>query len=147
MAAARSAGRYCATRWQISVEQHGKDRLMELRLQPGAVEPEITDLFAEQAAGKPEARARPLNVAVLLHVASQNQGAVALRFVETAVPLAILRRMARDPRIGNVSSSAFNLERNQVLYQREGSPGDRVSGAGRRVRAVAVGHCGGAETG
>ena len=115
------AERFCTARWQVSVEPRGKDRGVELRLPPGRSESERANPFADEPASKSDGR-DTLNVAVLVHIAPQARGGVGMQPAETAAALAIVRSIARDPRIGSYSVVGFNLEQNRVLYRQDHTP-------------------------
>jgi hypothetical protein len=132
------AERYCATRWQISVEKRGKDRPIELSLAPATVRPEVGDLFANEPTVKFD-EDRMLNVVVLFHVAPQVPGASGLQANETAASLAILRNIARDRHIGTYSVAAFNLEQNKLLYRGDATSVVDFRAMGGRINELRLG--------
>lgn len=113
--------RVCSMRWPITAEPRGKDKQAPLALAPGTVQPDLADPFGMEAAPKRPDGA-PLKVVVLFHVAPQASGAIAMRQTETSALLAILRRIAREPRIGAYCLVAFNLEQAEVLYRGHDMP-------------------------
>jgi hypothetical protein len=132
------AERFCSARWQITVERRGKDRQVQLRLPPGSAMPEASDLFAPEA---PVDRAgeRPLRVLVFLHYAPHSPGAATVRPDETAALLAILRSVAREPRIGKYSLIVFNLAGSQTLFRQRRSSAIEFPAIGDAVEKLNVG--------
>jgi hypothetical protein len=130
--------RVCSMHWQILARLRGKDRQVEMNVPPGTARPEAHDPFSDEATVKREGR-HLLHVAVLLHVAPQTAGAAGLRDAETAAPLAIVRGIAREPRIGKYSITAFNLERNKILYRRDDTESIDFPALGEAVKQLHLG--------
>jgi hypothetical protein len=63
----------------------------------------------------------PLNVKVLVNFAPQNSRSATLQPLDMNALVAILRNIAREPRIGKFSLVAFNMQQQQVLYRQEAS--------------------------
>ncbi len=110
--------RFCSAYWRFSASRRGKDRPVGLWVEPGTVMTATPHPFLAEA---PITRdtAHPLSVLVLLHVAPQTEGASAMPPEQTFALLSILRSMAREPRITDYSTIAFNIERNAVIYRQE----------------------------
>jgi len=113
--------RFCSAHWFVSADTRGKDRQIELRLPPGTVAPEPPEPYGMEPPVKRDAL-HPLNVLVLLHVASQISGAAGMRTAEAEALLSILRSIAREPHFGRYSITAFNLEHQETVFRREKSP-------------------------
>jgi hypothetical protein len=130
--------RYCSARWAISADAHGKDKQIELRLARGSAAPEATEPFVGEA---PVARDTDhgIRVVVLLHIASQESRAAGMRTMETAAVLSILRSIAREPRIGSYSITAFNLERNEILFRRENAAQVDFPALGEAIKKLQLG--------
>jgi hypothetical protein len=110
------AERYCSAQWQVTVERRGKDRQVQLRVPPGAVGPEDSDLFAPEPPVDRSDRGL-LRVLVFLHYAPHAPGGAAVRSDEAGALLAMLRRVAREPRIGQYSLLVFNLAGGETLFR------------------------------
>src|SRR5205814_1909636 len=63
----------------------------------------------------------PLNVKVLVNFAPQNSRSATLQPLDMNALVAILRSIAREPRIGRFSIVAFNMQEQRVLYRQEAS--------------------------
>lgn len=131
------AERYCTAQWQISVARHRRDPHSPLGLASAPVSAE-TDLFAAEPPVKREAE-NSLHILVLLNVAPQAPGGVVLGPAETALLLSILRRIAREPRIGIYSIAAFNVEQSEVLYRRNDSSQIDFPALGEALRQAHLG--------
>jgi hypothetical protein len=112
------AERFCSAQWQITVDRRGKERMVQLRMPPGAVGAADADLFAPEPAVD-RAAGRPLHVLVFLHYAPRAPGAATLRRDEAGALLAMLRSVAREPGIGRCSLIAFNLAGGQTLFRQK----------------------------
>lgn len=130
--------RFCTSHWQILAEPRGKDRHVELRLPAGTARAEAPDPFSDEPVVT-RAGGRLLNVAVLLHIAPQTAGAVALRASETTAPLAIVRSIAREPRIGTYSITVFNLEQSKILYRADDTPAIDFPALGQAIKQLHLG--------
>ncbi|HEY1338251.1 MAG TPA: acetyltransferase [Bryobacteraceae bacterium] len=108
--------RFCSAYWRVLAESRGRNKSAELSVRPGSVQPETSDLFSEEAPVKRESKS-PLHVLVLVHLAPRSPGAAAMPPDETQALVAILRNIAREPRIGSYSVAAFNLEQRETVYR------------------------------
>ena len=114
------AERRCSAQWNISAGRRGKDRQVQLRFPPGSAAPSNMDPFAAEDPVN-RASADPLNVLVLLHLAPQHAGAATFHGDESVALLAMLRNVAREPRIRSCSIAAFNLDQNEILFRQRNS--------------------------
>ena len=130
--------RFCTMHWQILAGQRGKDRHVELRLPAGTARSEAPDPFTDEEVVT-RASGRLLNVVVLLHVAPQTAGAVGLRASETTAPVAIVRGIAREPRIGTYSITVFNLEQRKILYRMDDTPAIDFPALGKAIKQLHLG--------
>jgi hypothetical protein len=117
--------RFCSAHWQISADTRGKDRDVKLSLPAGTVLADAGQPYDDQTLAKSGGDPHPLKVLVLLHVAPRMTAPADARADETATLVAMVRNIAREPRITAYRVVAFNLERNRILYRgRSGSPLD-----------------------
>ncbi len=132
------AGRQCSQHWQLDVSLPSKDRDLQLALAPGDVEPSRQDEFRPEAP-RPEPANGALNARVLVNFAPQNEKAATLKPQEVEALVSILRRIAREPRIGKISLVAFNLRDQRILYQQDNA--DRVDfpALGQALQAPSAG--------
>jgi hypothetical protein len=117
--------RVCSSYWETDASLPGKEKQLALVIQPNTVAPSDKEPFKEEP---PVDRASdavpgdgPLNVKVLVNFAPQNSRAATLQPLDMNALIAILRSIAREPRIGRFSVVAFNMQEQRVLYRQEAS--------------------------
>lgn len=116
--------RFCSHYWDVEAQLAPRDRDLTVALPPGRIEAADAEPFREEP---PVARALdqpPLNVKVLVNFAPQNARAATLQPLDIAALVAILRGIARDPRISKFSVIAFNLQEQRIIYRQDGA--DRI---------------------
>jgi hypothetical protein len=96
------------------------------------------DLFAPEAAID-RAGEQPLRVVVFLHFAPQAPGAISMRPDEAAALLAMLRSVAREPRIGTYSLIVFNLASSQTLFRQGRSAAIEFPALGNALEGLNLG--------
>lgn len=129
--------RFCSAFWQISAARRGKDRPVTLWVEPGEIRP-ANRLFAKETPIKREPD-HPIRLLVFFHVAPESTGAAALESNETAALAAILRSIAREPRVESYSIAAFNLEQDRVLYREHDAPMIDLPALGRAIEQLPLG--------
>jgi len=117
--------RVCSSYWDTDASLPGKEKQLALVIQPNMVAAADREPFREEP---PVDRATdsqqgdvPLNVKVLVNFAPQNSRAATLQPLDMNALVAILRSIAREPRIGKFSIVAFNMQEQRVLYRQEAS--------------------------
>ena len=131
--------RYCTSRWLIAADHpRGRNSQIELRLPPGTVAEDRSEPYASEGAVQRDAT-HALRVSVLYNVAPQSPRASGMRSMETEAVLSILRRIAREPRIGSYSITAFNLDRNEVVFRRADAPEVDFPALGKAVKEAHLG--------
>jgi hypothetical protein len=116
------AGLVCSQFWTIKAALPPKLADTALTLPPGAVRGEDPDLFADEPPAQ-KTEALP-SVKVLLNYAPVDAAAADFRSWDKAALLSILRNISRDPKIGAISLTVFNLEQRRLLYRQP--PSDRI---------------------
>ncbi len=81
----------------------------------------------------------PLNVKVLVNFAPQNSHAATLQPLDMNALVAILRSIAREPRIGRFSIVAFNMQQQRVLYRQEASEQIDFPSLGEALNSLKLG--------
>jgi hypothetical protein len=117
--------RVCSSYWDTDASLPGKEKQLSLVIPPGTIAASEREPFKEEP---PVDRAAdttrgegPLNVKVLVNFAPQNSRAATLQPLDMNALVAILRSIAREPRIGRFSIVAFNMQEQRVLYRQEAS--------------------------
>ncbi len=118
------AERFCSAYWDTEAELASRDRQIDVVLAPNTIAQADSELFKdeppiERVQGEP-----PLNVKVLINFAPQREHSAMLQPLDTSALVAILRSVAREPRIGKFSIIAFNLQEQRVLYRQDNA--DRI---------------------
>ncbi len=112
-----SSERVCSAFWRISARPI-KEGQIAAGLRPGAVAAAGSDSYGEQEVARNDPAQR-LSVTVLLNVAPEVAGGASISRAESEALLAILQGILREPRIREISITAFNLEQRQVIFEQE----------------------------
>lgn len=111
--------RVCASSWTFEVQPYTKDEALPITLTPGVVraapEHPFQD-FHDQGVPKSPSRAS-LHVKLLVNFAPLNLKSSVLQPVDLAALLSIVKSVARDDRVGQISLVAFNVREQRVLYR------------------------------
>jgi hypothetical protein len=110
--------RVCSAFWKTSARIAIKDGHVTAGLPPGSVSDAGSDSYAGEDASRSDLAQR-LSVMVLLKVGPQVAGGASISQTESDALLSILRGILREPRIGEISITAFNLEQRQVIFEQE----------------------------
>ena len=117
--------RVCSSYWETDASLPGRDKALALVIQPNTVASSDKEPFKEEPpidrSSDASAGEGPLNVKVLVNFAPQNSRAATLQPLDMNALIAILRSIAREPRIGRFSVVAFNMQEQRVLYRQEAS--------------------------
>jgi hypothetical protein len=110
--------RVCSAFWKISARVPIKDGQIVAGLRPGAVAASGGESYADQEAARSDPAQR-LSVTVLLNVGPDIAGGASISRAQSDALLSILRGILREPRIGEISITAFNLEQRRVIFEQE----------------------------
>jgi hypothetical protein len=116
--------RVCSAYWDVEAALASKDRQLTMVIPPNNVMAAEREQFKEEPPVEraPESETGgALNVKVLVNFAPQNAHAATLQPLDMNALVAILRSIAREPRIGKFSIVAFNMQEQRVLYRQEAS--------------------------
>ena len=117
--------RVCSSYWDTDASLPGKEKQLSLVIPPSTIAASEREPFKEEPPVDRAADASqgegPLNVKVLVNFAPQNSRAATLQPLDINALVAILRSIAREPRIGRFSIVAFNMQEQRVLYRQEAS--------------------------
>jgi len=115
--------RVCSWYWDPDASLPGKEKQLSLVIPPSTIAAAEREQFKEEPPVDRAADAQhgdgPLNVKVLVNFAPQNSRAATLQPLDMNALVAILRSIAREPRIGRFSIVAFNMQEQKVLYRQE----------------------------
>jgi hypothetical protein len=110
--------RVCSAFWKISARMPIKGGPIVVGLPRGAVAAAGSEASIERDSSKADPAQRP-PVTILLNLGPDFAGGASISQAQSEALLAILRSILRDPRIGDVSITAFNLEHRQVIFEQE----------------------------
>lgn len=128
--------RICSAYWSISVRLPTKNKQLATALAPGLIASASGDLFAEQETSMHHV-AQLLRVEVLLNISPK--AGVGLSPQDKQALMAILRSIAREPRIGRLSITAFSLAQNQVIFQQVDVRHINFTGLGTAIDSLKLG--------
>jgi hypothetical protein len=111
--------RVCANSWDLDAKLSPKDLQLKPWVQPTFVQPLQETLFGEEPPVQRDAQSGLLKVDVIVNFAPQNPNAAVLDVNDLQGLVAILRRIARDPHIGEYSLVACSLQAPKILSRQE----------------------------
>lgn len=111
------AERVCSGHWEAVAERASGERQLALLAKAGTVAAEPRDPFYEEPPVQRAEGASPLRVRILLNLAPQRPDAFTMPPEEVRALLGLLREIAREPRIGQFSLTAFNARQQRVLHR------------------------------
>jgi hypothetical protein len=130
--------RVCSAFWRVSARMPVRAREISAGLQPGSVSSREIDPYLQQEASRADPRPR-LSVSVLLNVGPRTPGAASVSAAESEAVLAMLRGIFREPRIDNISVTAFNLDQRQVIFEQENIRQLNHAGLAKAIASLPLG--------
>lgn len=131
--------RVCSFHWEAEAALPPRDRQIALAITAGAVLPFDTETFKPEAPVERDHGNPPLRVKVIVNFAPQDAAAAALQPMETSALVSILRGIAREPRIGNFSLVAFNLQEQKVICRQQEASQIDFPALGNALHALNLG--------
>jgi hypothetical protein len=110
--------RVCSAFWKISARMPTKAGQVAPGLPPGSIGAAGADSYAMDGASRTDPAQR-LSVTILLNLSPDVAGGAIISQAESETLLSILRGIVREPRIGEISITAFNLDQRQVIFEQE----------------------------
>ncbi len=133
------ARRVCSSNWDVEAILPPRDRQMPLNIAAGAVLAADTEPFREEPPVQRRERDPALSVKAIVNFAPQDESSAALQPSDTSALVAILRGLARDPRIGKFSVVAFNMQEQRVIYRQEQASGIDFPALGAALKSLNLG--------
>jgi hypothetical protein len=136
--------RVCSSYWDTEASLPGKEKQLSLVIPAGTIAAADLEPFKEEppvdrAVVDTEHGDGPLNVKVLVNFAPQNSRSATLQPLDMNALVAILRSIAREPRIGRFSIVAFNMQEQRVLYRQEASEQIDFPALGEALNSLKLG--------
>ncbi|HYP06410.1 MAG TPA: acetyltransferase [Bryobacteraceae bacterium] len=131
--------RVCASSWEVESSLPTKDKQLSLDLSRGEIRASDREQFKDEPPVQRAAEEAPLNVKVLINFAPQNAKAATMQPVDTSALTAILRNIAREPRIGKFTLIAFNLQEHRVVYRQDNADKIDFPALGEALDSIQLG--------
>jgi len=130
--------RVCSAFWRTSARMPIKAGAVTAGLPAGSITSAGTEPDAAHESSNGAADRR-LAVSVLLNIGPGTPGATTISPAQTDALLAILRSITREPRVGSISVTAFNLEHRQVIFQEEAMRRVNFAGLKKAIGSLSLG--------
>jgi len=131
--------RVCSSNWQIEAALPSRDRQLEVALPPGALQAAERDSFHDEPSPEKLGAEPPLSVKVIVNFAPQNSRSATLQPLDTSALLAVLRSIAREPRIGKFTLVAFNVQEQRVVYRQDAADHIDFPALGEALQSLSLG--------
>lgn len=113
------SGRVCASFWDLDARPGKKDRQVAQWIEPGLILPADGQLFKEDPPVERDRQSQQLRVGIIVNFAPQNPRSNTLNEADLQGPVAILRKISRDPRIREYSLVACSIRAQRIIYRQE----------------------------
>jgi len=132
--------RVCANFWDVEAKLSPKDMAVKAWIpNDTSAQPQKTTFFGEEPPVRRATDTGLFKVDILVNFAPQKADSAILDNSDLQGLVGILRRIARDPRIGEYSLVAFSLQTQQVLYRQEGGSRINFPALGDALKALHLG--------
>jgi hypothetical protein len=130
--------RVCRASWDAKAKVPPKNAAMRTWIQPQAVQAPNT-LFVGETWLPRESQAEPLKVDIIVNFAPRDVDSAIIDPDDLEDLVAILRRIVRDPHIGECSLVACSLSTQQILYRQEDAYGVDFPAIGEALKSLRLG--------
>jgi hypothetical protein len=129
--------RLCTAAWDIEAKLNKKEGYLRSWIDLKSVRPLDRTLFRDE----PQVRRAPdpLKVHIIVNFAPQNPNSSILEPRDLQGLVGILRRIARDPLIGEYSIVAFSLQTQEIVYRKENTQWIDFRGIGEALNDLHLG--------
>ena len=133
------AERVCSSSWDAEANLPAKDKQIAVGIHPGVIEATHAEQFHDDPPIERILDDSSLNVKILVNFAPQRVTSAALRPLDTAALVSMLRSLNRQPRIGRYSIVAFNLQEQRVFFRQDGAERIDFRALGESLNSVSLG--------
>jgi len=133
------AERVCSSFWDIEAQLPARDKDVVMNLAAGRIEESDREQFKDEPLVERSHSEPPLHVKVLVNFAPQNSSSFALQPVDTNALTAILRSIAREPRILTFTVVAFSMQQQRVIYRQDNVESIDFPSLGDAVNSLRLG--------
>jgi hypothetical protein len=128
--------RICAKFWDLEANLTGKDASLAGWLARDLIQPVESGLFHQEGPIERQASGPSLKVKVIVNFAPEGAGAPALGADDLQGLAAIVRKIAREPRIGSFSIVASSVRSQQIFYRQLDAPRIDLPSLGEALKAL-----------
>jgi hypothetical protein len=128
--------RFCASSWDVEARVDAKDAQMSREVVPGLIQPVEAPFLAAESRAERDERRSLLNVMIIVNFVPQNLQSATLSETDIEGLAAILRKIARDPRIGSYSVVACSLKAQQVIYRQNNAARIDLPAMGEALKSL-----------
>jgi hypothetical protein len=128
--------RVCARFWNVEARATGRDASMDPELARDLIQPAESTPFHEDPTMERQQFGSPLSVKIIINFGSWKDGVAALKSGDLERLASILRKMGREPRIGDFSVVACSVQAQQVLYRQHKEPRIDLPALGRALESL-----------
>lgn len=133
------AERMCSYHWDSEASLPPKDKQMALDIAPAGVQAMDPEIFKQEPPIQRDQKQTPLNVKIMVNFAPQDANGSALQPLDTRALLAMLRSIAREPRISRFSVVAYNMQQQKVFYREDHVSQIDFPALGKAVKSLRLG--------
>ncbi len=128
--------RFCASSWDVEARVDAKDTQVSREVVPGLIQPVEAPFLAAEARAERDERRSLLNVMIIVNFAPQDLQSVTLSDIDMEGLAAILRKIARDARIGSYSVVACSIKAQQVIYRQSNAAHIDLPALGEALKSL-----------
>jgi hypothetical protein len=131
--------RICTSYWDLQAKLNDKEAPLKAWVRPTLVEPGEPLLFGEEPPVQRDAEGGQLKVEIIVNFVPRKESRTALDEKDLQGVVGILRRIARDPHIGEFSLVAGSFETQQILYRQENATRIDFPALGDALKSLRLG--------
>jgi hypothetical protein len=127
--------RFCANSWDVEARVDAKDAPMSREVATGLIQPVGEPFLAAETRADRDQHG-PLKVTIIVNFAPQDLQSATLSDTDIRGLAAILRKIARDPRIGSYSVVACSIKAQQVIYRQNNADQIDLPALGEALKSL-----------
>jgi hypothetical protein len=131
-----SSERVCASSWDVEAKVDPKESQISRDIVHGLIQPMEVPFLADASRADRDRRGSLLNVTIVVNFAPQDLRSATLSDTDIEVLAAILRKMARDPRIGSYSIVACSIRAQQVIFRQSNAARIDLPALGEALKSL-----------
>jgi len=128
--------RVCASSWNVETRVGTKDAQMSQDVVRGLIQPVEAPFLADESGAGRDRRDTLLNVMIIVNFAPQDLQSATMSDTDIEGLAAILRKIARDRRIGSYSVVACSIKAQQVIYRQGDAASIDLQALGEALKSL-----------